>query len=85
MALSDKAELEPPPTLKGPRCSVCIALDALPREDGAVLIRWMSDAAWTDKEIADQTRADPDTPTLAYHAICNHRTGQCAAGVRLRP
>lgn len=84
MALRALADKPAPHVMKGPRCTVCMALDSLPAEDASVLRGWMSDPGWTYVQIADETHADPDTPTLAIAAIRRHATGQCARREYLR-
>lgn len=84
MALSTKADLNLA-VKKGPTCSVCTTLAALPKEDAAVLIGWLKNPAYAFTVIAQQTADDPDTPTLRPETLSRHARGQCDAGVRLRP
>ncbi|GAB3863434.1 hypothetical protein GCM10028801_31050 [Nocardioides maradonensis] len=84
MALRQQAAKTAPSTKKGPRCTVCVALGALPKADAQVLRDWMADPSWTFPAIADEVADDPDTPTLSVSAISRHARGQCGARERLR-
>lgn len=85
MALSEHRNDPPAGFKRGPQCTVCITLDALPDDDATTLREWMADPRRTFNWIADQTADDPDTPTLGHHAIARHAKGRCFAGDRLRP
>ena len=83
MALSQKADAVM--TVKrGPTCTVCVALQLLPKDDAAVLTGWLTDPNVPYTKISEQTEDDDDTPTLGASELSRHARGRCSAGVRLR-
>lgn len=90
MAISEIARTAPPPpSRKGPLCTVCQALADLPKKEAAALERLLADTSWRYKEIAQRIAKDPDYPLNIDHTTYGrHARGEChlmrLAGRRLR-
>lgn len=88
MAIADLASTPHAPLQKGPDCSVCQALAALPEADAQGLVALLSDARRRFTEIEALVSADPDTPdwvrTIHHSTYRRHARGQCAARTALR-
>lgn len=93
MAISKLAKTEPPRTEKGPNCTVCRALDEMPKAEADGLRAMLADPAWSFKAITEAIRDDPDphpdvpayVREIAHQTFGRHATGGCSARLRLRP
>lgn len=88
MAIADLASTPHAPLQKGPDCSVCQALAALPEADAQGLVTLLSDKRRRFSEIETLVSADPDTPdwvrAIQRNTYRRHARGQCAARTVLR-
>ena len=88
MAISDLASTDPAALKKGPDCTVCQALEALPPADAEGLRTMLADKRRRFTEIAALVSGDEDTPEWVraiHHATYRrHAKGDCAARERLR-
>lgn len=88
MGISSIAKTTAGNIIKGPSCTVCRALDELPKDDAAGLLELLSDRARRFTEIADLIHEDEDTPDwvrkIHHSTYARHAKGQCAARTRLR-
>ena len=79
MALNDHL---PAPPMKGPRCTVSVALDALDRDDRQTLLGWLDGSikedgkAITGRRIAAAVRSGAGVP-LTITTVNRHRRQEC--------
>lgn len=87
MALSNLTK-EPAPAKRGPDCTVCQALDALPPGKAKILQAALENPRWRYSEIAEHVASDPDVPEwirgITGGTYGKHVRGQCRARKRLR-
>lgn len=88
MAISSIAKTVASEVNKGPSCTVCRALEELPKDDAAGLLTMLSDKSRRFTEIADLIWNDDDTPDwvrkIHHSTYARHTKGECAARVKLR-
>ncbi len=78
MSLAAALQSGPPPTRKGPRCSVGVILDSLPDQDSQALQDAL-DARhrWTAEQIAELIRTEVKTRIMGQ-TVARHRRGACS-------
>lgn len=85
MAISDLAKQAATAPIKGPSCTVCVALDSLPEAEAAALRQLLANPSWRYSELSERLREDPDTPLdLLPVTLARHAKGRCAAREKLR-
>jgi len=60
---------------KGPRCTLCVILDDLPKEDKAALVAAMSDQSFTGAAISRALKSQHHT--ISGSVVMRHRKGEC--------
>lgn len=85
MAIADILKSDITEVLKGPTCTVCLALANLPLEEADALRQLLADPAWRYTELSDRLASDPDTPLdIPHSTLARHAKGRCAAREKLR-
>ena len=70
---------------KGPPCEVCQALETIPADEAAGLLRLLSDKTERYTELSDKLENDEDTPLqLSAFQLSRHARGRCLANQKLR-
>lgn len=93
MALTNIAKAPAPRVDKGPSCTVCQALEVMPKAEATALLDLLSNPAWSFKAIAEAIREDPDphpdvpawVREIGAQTLGRHATAGCNARLRLRP
>ena len=87
MALSN-LDQEPSAAKKGPDCTVCQALAALPDNQAELIRAALSNPRWRYTEIAAEVASDETVPdwvrAIHHQTYRRHAKGDCAARERLR-
>lgn len=87
MALSNFKK-EPASLKKGPDCTVCQALEALPKDKAALILGALQNPRWRFTQIAAEVASDESVPEwvrdIQHQTYRRHAKGGCAARVKLR-
>ena len=91
MAISNLSS-EPSAAKKGPDCTVCSALDELPKDKAQLILAALKNPRWRYTEIVEEVASDPTAPewvrNIADRTYARHANGKCflmrQRGERLR-